>query len=128
MPNDELTPDIAEQAGVDNAAKDAARREAEDEDTIRRWMGHPKGRSLLCRIVFEVCHMGRTFVAYDDTGRSDPHRTYLDLGERNIGAWLDERLRRHPELYMKMLAEQQFDAEVRRDRIRRANDQKDDPS
>src|SRR6185312_11533426 len=121
MPQDELTPDIAEQGTVDNAARDAARREAEDNETIRRWMGHPKGRDLLFRMVFDVCHMGRTFVAYDDVGRTDTHRTYLDLGERNIGAWLDEKLRRHPKLYMDMLSEAQLDAEARQARIRKQN-------
>lgn len=126
MPQDALTPDIAEEVSVDNAAREAARRDAEDNETIRRWMGHPKGRDLLFRFVFETCHMGRTFMAYDETGRSDTHRTYLDLGERNIGAWLDERLRRHPELYMKMLSEQQIDAEARLSRIRKANEKGDE--
>jgi hypothetical protein len=126
VPQDELTPDIADQAAVDNAAKEAARREADDNETIRRWMSHPKSRDFLFRFVFDVCHYGRTFTAYDDHGRSDTHRTYLDLGERNIGAWLDERMRRHPGLYMQMLSEAQLEQEVRESRIRKQNEKKDD--
>jgi len=84
----------ADQASVDNAAKEAARREAEDNETIRVWMNHRNGRDLLYRLVFDTCHMGRTFTALDDQGRSDALRTYLDLGERNIGAFIDERLHR----------------------------------
>lgn len=120
--DDALTPDISEQAAVDNAAKEAARRDAEDAETFRIWMSHPKGRDLLYRIMFERCHMGETFTAMDDHGRSDPLRTYLDLGERNIGAWLDAQCRRHPKLYMDMLTEQQTEREVRADRIRKQNE------
>src|ERR1700680_643796 len=109
MPLDELTPDIAEQADVDNAAKEAARRDREDDETIRIWMSHPKGRDLLFRFTNVICHMGETFTAADDTGRTDTHRTFLNLGERNIGAWLDERMRRPPKLYMDMLTEQQIE-------------------
>lgn len=125
MAQDDLTPDIAEQADVDNAAKEAARRDAEDLETFRIWMSHPKSRDLLYRIVFITCHMGSTFTAVDDTGRSDPLRTYLDLGERNIGAWLDERLRKHPKLYMDMLTEQQIERQGRLDRIRKQNEKDD---
>jgi hypothetical protein len=119
---DDLTPDIAEQADVDNAAKEAARREREDDETIRVWMSHPKGRDLLFRFTNQVCHMAETFVAADDAGHTDTHRTFLNLGERNIGAWMDERLRRHPRLYMDMLNEQAIEREARFDRIRKAND------
>lgn len=126
MPQDEFTPDIADQASVDNAAKEAARREAEDNETMRRWMSHAKGRDLLFRIVFEVCHMGRTFVAYDDQGRSDTHRTYLDLGERNVGAYIDAMMKRHPKLYMEMLSEAQLEQEVRQSRIAKQNEKNDE--
>lgn len=122
MPNDELTPDIAEQAAVDNAAKEAARREKEDDETIQIWMSHPKGRDLLFRFTNNVCHMGETFTASDDVGRTDTHRTFLHLGERNIGAWFDERMRRHPKLYMQMLTEQQAERELRESRIRKQNE------
>lgn len=92
---------------VEAAKKEAEQRDREDDETFRVWMTHPKGRELLARIAFEVCHLAETFMAADDRGRSDTHRTYLQLGERNIGAWLDERMRRHPELYMQMLQEQE---------------------
>ena len=113
--------DSADQAVVDNAGKDAARREADDRETIRIWMSHEKGRDLLFRIVFEVCHLGDLFTAVDNDGRSDPLRTYLHLGERNIGAWFDNALREHPALYTKMLTEQKIDAEARNERLRRQN-------
>lgn len=122
MPLDELTPDIADQANVDNAAKAAATRERDDDETIKIWMSHPKGRDLLFRFTNEICHMGETYVAADDAGRTDTHRTFLNLGERNIGAWLDERMRRHPKLYMDMLTEQAREREVSASRIRKAND------
>lgn len=124
--DDNLVQDISDQATVDNASKEAARRDAEDLETFRIWLSHPKGRDLLFRIIFERCHISETFTAVDLQGRSDPLRTYLDLGERNIGAWLDEQLRRHPELYMRMLSEQQAERELRENRIRKQNEKKDD--
>lgn len=122
MAHDDLTPDIAEQADVDNAAKEAASRERADDESMRFWMSHPKGRDLLFRIVNVICHMGETFVAADDTGRTDTHRTFAQLGERNIGAWLDARMQRHPKLYMDMLTEQQIERQGRLDRIRKQNE------
>lgn len=121
----EPTYNSADQASVDNAAKEAVRRESEDKATFGVWMNHPKGRDLLYRLVYEICHLGQPFFAADDQGRSDTHRTYLALGERNIGAYIDNRLRQHPELYMKMLQEQQFEAEVRRSRLQKQNDKED---
>ena len=115
--------DASNQATVDNMAKDASRRDKEDSETIRVWMNHPKGRDLLYRIVYGVCHLGDTFTAADDVGRSDTHRTYLHLGERNIGAWFDERMRRHPELYMEMLREQEIEREARAARLAKQNAQ-----
>jgi hypothetical protein len=123
--DDDAVADIGDQTTVDNASKEAARRDAEDLETIKVWMSHPKGRDLLFRIIFERCHIGETFTAVDDHGRSDPLRTYLDLGERNIGAWLDSELRRHPDLYMRMLSEQRTDRELREGRIRKQNEKKD---
>ena len=122
---DELVADISDQTTVDNAAKEAARRDADDAETFKIWLNHPKGRDLLFRIVYERCHLSETFTAVDNEGRSDPLRTYLDLGERNIGAWLDEQLRRHPELYMKMLSEQRTEREARESRIRKQNEKKE---
>lgn len=117
--------DAADQAAVDNAAKEASRRDKEDSETLRVWMSHPKGRDLLYRFVFGVCHLGETFVATDEHGRSDTHRTYLHLGERNIGAWLDNRLRSHPGLYQSMLSEQQLEAEARNARLMKQNERKE---
>lgn len=118
--------DAGDPAAVDEAAKESARREREDIETFRIWMNHPKGRDLLYRLVYEVCHLGQTFVAADEAGRSDALRTYLHLGERNIGAFIDQRLRRHPELYMRMLAEQDVERDIRNQRLIRQNMQEDE--
>lgn len=123
--DDDAVADIGDQTTVDNASKEAARREAEDMETVKVWMSHPKGRDLLFRIISERCHVGQTFIAFDVHGQTDTHRTFLDLGERNIGMWLDGELRRHPELYMKMLAEQRTDREASESRIRKQNEKKD---
>lgn len=118
--------DAGDEAAVNAAGREAARRESEDNNTFRYWMGHPHGRDLLFRIVNETCHMGETFIAVDDHNCSDTHRTYLHLGERNIGAWLDQQLRRHPDLYMKMLQEQQIEREARNNRLLKQNEAKDE--
>ena len=110
-----------DQATVDNQAKEAARRNAQDSETFRVWMNHPHGRDLLFRLVYEICHLGETYAAVDAMGHSDTHKTYLHLGERNIGAYLDERMRKHPELYMQMLKEAEIEAELRRSRIEGQN-------
>jgi hypothetical protein len=114
--------DAADPAAVDAASREAARRDAEDRQTVRVFMDHPKSRDFLFRLVNERCHLSETFVAIDDHGRSDPLRTYLHLGERNIGAWLDEQMRRHPDLYMKMLNEQQIEREARNVRLLKQNE------
>jgi hypothetical protein len=117
--------DSTDPAAIDAAASAAARRDHDDDETIRVWMNHPKGRDLLYRHVYETCHLGRTFVAVDENGHSDTHRTYLDLGERNIGAWWDERLRRHAELYMLMLKEQEIDRQAHNAQLLKQNEKQD---
>ena len=118
--------DSSDPVAFDNAAKEKARREAQDDATMRVWMNHPNGRELLYRLVFDYCHIGEPlYEAKDDTGRSDTHRTYLHLGERNIGALLDEKMRRHPELYMKMLEEEEVARQLRNSRLLKQNAKKD---
>ena len=97
--------------------KEQGRREAEDRETVKVWMNHPKGRALLYRFIYEVCHVNEMFAAYDNDGRSDTHRTYLHLGERNAGNWLLMRMQEHPDLYGKMLEERRIDDELRQTRI-----------
>jgi hypothetical protein len=118
--------DSSDQVAIDNAAKEKARRDLQDDNTVGAWMRHPNGREFLFRLIFEHCHMGETYVATDDQGRSDTHRTYLHLGERNIGALIDERLRRHPELYMKMLEEAEIERQLRDSRLRKQNEKKEE--
>lgn len=117
--------DAGDPVQISDAARELQRRDAEDNETIRVWMNHPKGRDLLYRIVFDVCHTARTRYEVDVNGQSDTHRTYLDLGERNIGAWFDERLKRHPDLYMAMLKEQEIERDARQSRIAKRNAEQD---
>jgi hypothetical protein len=126
MPDDFGVYDASDPVAVDNAAKEKARRERQDDETVRVWMNHPNSRDLLYRLVFEACHMGETFVATDDQGRSDTHRTYLHLGERNIGALIDGMMRKHPELYMKMLEEAEVERQLCNARLLKQNEKKDE--
>jgi hypothetical protein len=120
-------PDAQYDAGDPNAIAEAARevkrREAEERETIGVWMNHPNGRDLLWRIVFEVCHHARTYLAADQLGHSDTHRTFLDLGERNIGCWLDDRMRRHAGLYRLMLDEQEMYRDTRNAKLAKQAEQ-----
>lgn len=118
--------DAGDEAAINAAGREAARREAEDHNTFRFWMNHPHGRDLLFRIVNVRCHLGETFLALDDGGRSDTHRTFLHIGERNIGAWFDEQMRKHPDLYMKMLQEQSIEREAHDVRLRKQNENKEE--
>ena len=126
MPVDDGFYDAGDEAAVDAQRSEAARRDAEDDETIRVWMNHPKGRDLLYRIVFQVCHHAETYIAADEKGRTDTHRTFLSLGERNIGNWFDDRLRRHPALYMEMLREQEIERELRNTKLLKQNEKQDE--
>lgn len=125
MPDEFGVYDSTDQSAIDAQRRESARRDAEDDETIRNWMNHSKGRDLLFRLVFETCHLGETFTAIDERGRSDTHRTYLHLGERNIGAWIDLRMRKHAALYMKMLDEQRIENELRNARLLKQNEKQD---
>lgn len=106
--------------------KEQGRRDLDDRETLKVWMNHPNGRSLLYRFVFDVCHVNELFTAVDHQGRSDTHRTYLNLGERNAGAWLLSRMQEHPELYMRMLEEQRVERELKQTRLEKLA-KKDEP-
>jgi hypothetical protein len=110
--------DAGDQTAVDNAAKETARREAQDHESIRIWMSHPHGRDLIWRFL-ETCHM------QDDCRGSDTHDTYFNLGERNVGNWWLSKVLRHPKLYMEMVEEQNRDRELRNTRLLKQNERKD---
>lgn len=110
--------DASDQAAVDNAGRDAARRDAEDHETIRIWMSHPKGRDLIWRFL-ELCHIN------DDCRGKEPLDTYFNLGERNIGNWWLTKVLRHPKLYMEMVAEQEVEREAKNQRLLKQNERKD---
>lgn len=118
--------DSTDPAAIEAARRAAGRREKDDDETIKVWMNHPNGRDLLYRITFAVCHLGDLFTASDEQGRTDTHRTFLHLGERNIGAWFDERMKRHPKLYMEMLAEQEVLRQARDIQLRKQNEKQDE--
>jgi hypothetical protein len=109
--------DAGDQAAVDNQAKEAKRREADDTETVRIWMSHPNGRDLLYRTL-EECHI------FDECRGRDALETYFNLGERNIGNRLLQRMQRHPELYMKMMAEQEIERQGRAARLKKQEEKK----
>jgi hypothetical protein len=97
-------------------------REREDDETVRIWMNHEKGRDFLYRFVFDVAGVEGEFIASDVNGNTDVHRTFAKIGERNMGAWWHDRMRRHPEQYMKMLQEQERERELRDARLKKQNE------
>jgi hypothetical protein len=110
--------DASDQAAVDNAAKEAVRRERQDDETIRIWLSHENGRDLIFRML-EECHI------FGDCRGVDTHSTYWNLGERNIGNRLLARVQRPPALYMKMMQDQQAAQDLRNTRLRKENERKD---
>jgi hypothetical protein len=101
-------------------------REREDDETMRIWMGHPKGRDFLYRFVFEVAKAQTEFVAANADGSTDVHRTFVSIGERNMGGWWLSRMQRHPKLYMDMLTEQETERQLRDARLRKQNEQQEE--
>lgn len=108
--------DASDPVAIDNAGKEAARREAEDRETIRVWMSHPKGRDLLYRMM-EACDIfGSPFVA------GEPDTTAYRCGAQNMGKQLLLiPCQYHADLYMKMMNEQQIEREGRNVRLLKQN-------
>jgi hypothetical protein len=126
---------VAEEGGVydanDPEAIEAQRRQAEvrerdDDETIRIWMNHAKGRDFLYRFVFETAKTQTEFIAANVDGSTDVHRTFASMGERNMGGWWLARMQRHPELYMKMLQEQETERQLRDTRLRKQNENQEE--
>ena len=113
--------DASDPIAVDNAAKEAARRDAEDRETFRIWMSHPNGRDLLYRMMDACDIFGSAFVS----GESDT--TAFRLGRQDVGKMLLlVPCQNHPDLYMKMMNEQRIDREARNTRLVRQNEAKDE--
>jgi len=110
--------DASDPVAVDNAGKEAKRRETEDRETVRVLMSHPKGRDFVYRFL-GVCHI------WDDCRGADTHDTYFNLGERNIGTWWLKHLEAHPELYKRMIEEQHVLRQARDMRLQKQNEDKD---
>ena len=107
------TYDAANPAAEDNARRDAARHAREDADTLRLLMQRKQGRAWLYRKL-EACHIYASTFA---PGQADV--TAFQLGEENVGKRIMlEAIDASPDLYMKMLKEQQDEAR-RLDDIRR---------
>lgn len=119
--------DAGDEAALDAARREAAARERQDDETVRVWMNHPHGRDLLYRFVHDICHHGEAETyATDNEGRVDTHKTFVTIGERNAGNWLHDRMKRQPELYVKMLSEQETARQVRNDRLCKQNEKQDE--
>lgn len=110
--------DASDQAAVDNQAKEAARRERTDDETVKGWMSHPNGRDLIYRML-EDCNI------FGDCRGNDVHDTYWNLGARNMGLRLLQRVQKHSSLYVKMMEEQQIERELRNTRLQKQNEKKE---
>lgn len=117
--------DAGDQEAINQQKREAGSRDREDDETIRVWMNHPKGRDLLYRIVYEVCGFGVARTFSDTLGRTDTHAMYLHIGGQNIGAWFEERLRRHPALYTEMLTEQEIARASRDAQLKKQNERQE---
>lgn len=107
------TYDSTDPAAEANAKRDEARSRREDADTYRLIMHTKPGRAWLHRRMVE-CHIfGQTFMP------GQPDVTAFQLGEENIGKrWMVSAMAASPDLYMRMIKEQQ-DEELRLDEVRR---------
>lgn len=111
--------DASDPVAVDNAGKEAARRDAEDRETFRVWMSHPKGRDLLYRMM-EACDI------FGSSYRVDPYETAYRCGLRDMGQTYLRHVQNHPDLYMKMMNEQQIERDARNVRLMKQNENKDE--
>lgn len=118
--------DAGDPIAVESQRRQAEVRERDDDETVRIWMGHPKGRDFLFRFVFETAKAGAEYVAANLDGSTDVYRTFVSIGERNMGAWWHDRMRRHPELYMKMLQEQELERQLRDARLKKQNENQEE--
>lgn len=125
MLDDKAVYDAADPEAIASAERQKQVRETDDNETVRIWMNHPKGRDLLYRFVFEVAKTEQEFVAVDLEGRTDKYKTFVSIGERNMGKWWHDAIRRHPDLYAKMLQEQEFERVVRASRLRNQAEQQE---
>ncbi len=126
MPDDSGVYDASDPNAIEAQRRQAEVRERDDDETIRIWMAHPKGRDFLYRFVFEVAKAQTEFVAQDHNGRTDELRTFVSIGERNMGGWWLAKMQRHPKLYMDMLQEQETERELRNARLKKQNEQQDE--
>jgi hypothetical protein len=111
--------DAGDQAAVDNQAKEAARRERQDDETVKAWLSHPNGRDLIFRMLESANIFG-------DCRGEDTHATYWMLGARNMGLQLLMRVQKHSALYVRMMDEQQAERELRNTRLLKQNERKDE--
>lgn len=95
-----------EQATAQSEARERARRQHEDDETLRRLMGHRNGRAWVHRFLTETCHVFETAFKGEEPDRA----TFFRLGEEYVGKQLQVRLMEvAPELWTLMLAEAKQD-------------------
>lgn len=118
MADEDLAHDATDDTEENNIRRDAERIAREDADQTIRIMSHPKGRAWMGRRLAE-CHIfDSAFVV------GSPDKTAFYLGQEFIGKklWLDI-MAACPELYIKLMAEQQSEA-VRGESRRKEKEQK----
>lgn len=105
--------DATDVAAEANAKRDAARRERNDLDVLRKVLNDKKGRDFLYRFL-DSCHINNTPFA-----PGQPDVTAFHLGEENVGRRvLLLAMTASTDLYMKMITEQQ-EEEARLKEVRR---------
>lgn len=92
--------DASDETAENNAKRDEARKQREDEETLKRLLSHKSGRAWFYRKL-ERCHIyGTPFQP------GEIHETVFRLGQEDIGKRLMlEAVYACPDLYMTMLAE-----------------------
>lgn len=96
--------DASDPVAENNAKRDQERIARQDRETLRVWLSHKNGRSLLFRKL-QACHIFAT--SYVPGGEDGRRATDFALGEENVGKQIMyELIDAAPDLYMKMIAEQ----------------------
>lgn len=97
-----VDPAEVERAVAERKEREQARHQAEDDETLRRLMGHRNGRAWAHRFIAGTCHVFRTAFMGEEPDRA----SFFRLGEEHVGKQLMVRLMEvAPDLWTLMLAE-----------------------
>lgn len=92
--------DASDETAENNAKRDEARKQREDNETLKRLLSHKNGRAWFYRIL-ENCHIYAT-----PFSPGEIHDTIFRLGQEDIGKrMMLSAVYACPDLYMVMLAE-----------------------